>query len=165
MMRALLSVGILVAAPVMAQAPAEPSCANIRVALPSEFSGWSAQTPVSAGTKAGEGAALEMGRAALVSLHSAKHLDFAAPKATADANGGTLAIAVAKPGTYRVALGGSAWVDLVQDGKPVASKAHGHGPRCSGIRKIVDFALEPGNYTIQLSGSADDTVALMVVRV
>lgn len=165
-MRALLSLGIVIAAaPATAQTAPQPSCANVRVALPSELAGWSAQVPVSAGTKAGEGAALEIGRAALVSLHSAKHLDFAAPKATAEANGGTLAIAVAKPGMYRVALGSGAWVDLVQDGKPVASKAHAHGPRCSGIRKTVDFALEPGNYTIQLSGSAEDTVAMMVVRV
>lgn len=164
-MRSLILLLAMLTVPAAAQTRAEPSCANVRVALPGELAGWGVQTPVSAGTKAGEGAAIEIGRSAMISLHSAKHLDFSAPKGAADANGGTLAIAVAKGGTYRVALGGEAWVDLVQDGKPVAAKAHGHGPRCSGIRKLVDFALEPGNYTIQLSGSTQDSVAMMVVRV
>ena len=163
-MRALFPFLILTAAPALAQAPADPSCANVRVALPAELANWSEQTPVSAGTKAGEGATLEVGHAALVSLHPAKHLDFA-KGAASQANGGTLALAVAKPGTYRVALGDAVWVDLVSDGKPIASKAHTHGPRCSGVRKIVDFALVPGNYTIQLTRSRVDTVALLVVRV
>ena len=165
-MRTPLFVLILVAAPAVAQAPADPLCTNVRTALPPELAGWSEQTPVSAGTKPGEGATVEVGRAALVSLHPAKHLGFTPPaKAPAEANGGTLALAIAKPGTYRIALGDAAWVDLIRDGKPMPSKAHAHAPKCSGVRKIVDFALAPGNYTVQLSGSAADTVALMIARV
>lgn len=153
--------------PALAQPPAgEASCESVRVALPPELAGWSTQTPVSAGTKPGEGATLEVGRATLVSLHSAKHLGFAAPaKGEAEGNGGTLALAIPKSGTYRVALGDAAWIEMVQGGKPVASRSHAHGPRCSGIRKIVEFTLAPGNYTVQLSGSPADSVALMVVRV
>lgn len=165
-MRAVLPI-VLALLPIsaLAQASADPSCATARPALPPELASWSRQTPVSAGLKPGDGATVEIGKAALVSLHPAKHLEFTPPaKVAADANGGTLALAVLKPGTYRVALGGAAWIDLIHEGKPVASKAHGHAARCAGIAKIVDFALAPGNYTVQLSGSAADTVALLVAR-
>ena len=162
-MRALIPLLALLASPAMAQ-PAEPSCANIRAALPSELAGWSQQTPVSAGVKAGEGATLEVGHAALVSLHPAKHLAFKTDGA-ADANGGTLALAVTKAGTYRVALGEAASIDLIADGKAVTIAARAAGPRCTGVKRLVDFTLKPGNYTVQLSGSAADSVALLVVRV
>ena len=33
------------------------------------------------------------------------------------------------------------------------SAGHMEGAVCSGIRKIVDFVLEPGTYTLQLSGA------------
>ncbi len=164
-MRALLPIALaFLPIPALAQA-ADPNCPAARPALPPELASWSRQTPVSAGVKPGDGATVEIGKAALVSLHPAKHLEFTPPaKAAADANGGTLALAIVKPGTYRVALGTGAWIDLVHDGRPVASKAHGHAAKCSGIAKIVDFALEPGNYTVQLSGSTPDTVALLVAR-
>jgi hypothetical protein len=164
----LLSLPLSVAA---AQNPAdqttEASCANVRVALPAEFAGWSDQTPVSAGVKPGDGATIAVGKAANISLHPAKHLALSpTPEKTAavDSNGGTLAVSIATAGTYRLALGGVAWVDLVQDGKAVVSTAHDHGPKCTGLRKMVDFKLTPGTYAIQLSGSATPSLALMLVK-
>lgn len=155
----------LLATPSLAQAPVSDATCAARPALPPELASWSDQTPVSAGVKPGDGATVELGKAALVSLHPAKHLEFTLPaKSSPDANGGTLALAILKAGTYRVALGNGAWIDLVHDGKAVASKAHMHGAKCSGIAKIVDFALAPGNYTVQLSGSTADNVALLVTR-
>ena len=164
---ALAILPLFVAAPALAQDPAtDPSCANVRVALPSELAGWSDQTPVSAGVKPGEGATVSVGQAALVSLHPAKHLALApVAKTAADGNGGTLTLAVTAPGTYRVALGAKAWIDLVQSGKALASTSHGHGPKCTGVRKLVDFKLAPGNYAIQLSGSDAESVALLVAKV
>ena len=67
-----------------------------------------------------------------------------------------------RPGTYRVALGAGAWVDMLRDGKAIASTAHGHGPACSGIRKIVDFPLTPGSYVLQLAGSPDANIPVLV---
>jgi hypothetical protein len=165
-MRVALAVALLVAAsPAMAQGPAQdPSCATVRVALPPELSGWSQQTPVAAGITAGGGASVVPGQAVLVSLHPAKHLTLNPAPKSATANGGTLTLTLDTPGTYRIALGGKAWVDLVRDGKALPSAAHGHGPKCTGVRKIVDFALTPGRYTIQLSGSEADSVALLVAR-
>lgn len=151
-----------------AQDPAiDPSCANVRVALPAEFAGWSDQTPVSAGVKPGQGATIAVGKATNISLHPAKHLALnpAPEKAAAfDSNGGTLAVSIATAGTYRLALGGAARVDLVQDGKAVASSAHDHGSKCTGVRKMVDFKLTPGTYAIQLSGSATPSLSLMLIK-
>lgn len=165
-MRFAMTLLALTAVPAFAQAqPTDPTCAGVRAGLPPDLSTWADQSPISAGVKPGDGATLAVGKAALVSLHHAKHLSFDVPaKTPAEANGGTLALAITKPGIYRVALGDAAWIDLVRDGKLAASKAHTHGPKCSGVRKIVDFVLTPGNYTVQLSGSAADTVALLVAR-
>ena len=45
------------------------------------------------------------------------------------------------------------------------SGAHAPGPACSGIRKTVQFPLQPGRYVIQLSANGDPTIAMMVSRV
>lgn len=170
-MRPILAV-LLAALPLTAAAAQDQaidaSCANVRVALPAELTGWSDQTPVSAGVKPGQGATIVVGKAANISLHPAKHLALSpAPEKTAagDSSGGTLAVSIATAGTYRLALGGAAWVDLVQGGKAVTSSAHDHGPKCTGVRKLVDFKLTPGTYAIQLSGSATTSLALMLVKV
>ena len=67
--------------------------------------------------------------------------------------------------SYRVALGGKAWIDVVRGGAAVASVAHGHGPACTGVTKMVEFILAPGTYTVQLSGSEADSLALLVAKV
>ncbi|HEX8555674.1 MAG TPA: homogentisate 1,2-dioxygenase, partial [Sphingomonas sp.] len=72
---------------------------------------------------------------------------------------------VASAGTYRVALDSAMWIDVVAGTAAIASTTHGHGPACSGVRKMVDFALRPGRYVIQLSGSAKPQAVVMVARV
>jgi hypothetical protein len=67
--------------------------------------------------------------------------------------GGVYGFEVKREGSYRVALSGKAWIDVVRGGFAVESTAHDHGPACSGIAKIVTFALPPGRYTLQLSGA------------
>ena len=69
-------------------------------------------------------------------------------------------------GTYGVALGAKGWIDLyrVGDRTPLASTAHGHGPDCSGIRKIVRFALTPGEYRVVVGGLEGASARLMLVR-
>jgi len=76
---------------------------------------------------------------------------------------GLVALDVTKAGVWRVALGKAAWVDVVRDGVSVASTGHGHGPACTGIRKIVDFPLEPGRYVIQLSAAPADRITALVL--
>jgi len=78
-------------------------------------------------------------------------------------HGGLVGVQVARAGKYRIALGSGAWIDLVGHGKPVLSIAHGHGPDCTGIRKMVDFDLKPGRYTLQISANADAQTSLLIV--
>lgn len=76
---------------------------------------------------------------------------------------GVLRFTVATPGTYRIALSAGSWIDVVRDGKTVASVAHTEGPACSGIRKIVDFPLQPGTYALQLSGAKGEEMRVLIV--
>lgn len=78
--------------------------------------------------------------------------------------GGLVRIDVSEPGTYRVVLGSAAWIDLVGGGKAVISTAHGHGPDCSGIRKIVDFPLTAGRYTLQIAANSEPQTTVLIVR-
>ena len=93
-------------------------------------------------------------------------VSFALPPERAPAAGtfgGVYHVAVKTAGTYRIALSGGAWIDLLKDGKPLKSVAHTEGPACSGVRKIVDFALVPGTYALQLSGAKGAEMRVLVV--
>ena len=57
-----------------------------------------------------------------------------------------------------------AWLDVLKDGKPVASSAHAHGPDCSTIHKQVEFKLEPGRYVLQISANADAKLPILLAK-
>jgi hypothetical protein len=76
----------------------------------------------------------------------------------------SLILVIAEAGTYSVAVDQSARIDVARDGATLNSNGQGHGPACSTIRKIVDFQLLPGRYTITLSRTQAPTVRLLVVR-
>lgn len=160
----LILLSVLAAQPALAQAHPGP-CKATGSAIPPAFSGWADQTPVSAGTRPGEGATIPIGKAVNVSLLAAKHLDLApAPSRRPETgSGGALSFQVTHAGVYRVALGAEAWVDVVRAGKSVAARGRGAPAPCAGIRRTIEFALTPGDYVLQLAGVMDDTVAVMVV--
>lgn len=149
-MLALLAVTLLSAANAMA---------------PSEFAAWSQQMSVASGTEAGGGAVIQPGKAVRASLHPAEHFKLVPAPKVIGPNGVTLTVAVSTPGMYRVALGTRAWVDLICDGKVMQSTVDRHGPRCMNIRKMIDFLLFPGTYTLQLSGSEAVSIAVLAARV
>ncbi len=69
-------------------------------------------------------------------------------------------------GTYGIALDQRGWIDVIPLAKgsaPLKSVAHGHGPDCSSIRKIVRFRLEPGDYRLALTGVELPLVKVMLV--
>lgn len=174
MRRALIATAmtLLIGGDALAQSPAAasaPACPAIAAPPPAELPGWTdtqpamaAADPVSAG-KVGiaEGRAVEAGLAKSAGLRFAAQPEKAG---ASDSYGGLLTFTAKTSGTYRVALGSAAWVDVVRDGKAVASSAHGHGPACSGVRKMVDFPLSAGEYLIQIAGSATPTIRLLAVR-
>ena len=144
MMTSLIAALLLQAAP----AAAAPVC-TATVAPPAGLGAWATISGITMD-------AIEPGKTTGLMLRQAGEVNFALPPERAPAAGtfgGVYHVTIATAGTYRVALQAGAWIDLVRDGKSLTSVGHMEGPACSGIRKIVDFALEPGTYTLQLSGA------------
>ena len=61
-------------------------------------------------------------------------------------------------GTYKVTLSAAAWVDVVQAGRLVKSKAFSGAVGCAGIRKSVKFDLAAAPFTIEISGVKADAI-------
>ena len=125
-------------------------------------------TPVKAGATADGAAALTLATGARVTLTPTPQVTYAATMkhmGMPASFGGTLAFFVVKPARYRVSLGAAAWIDVVQGAAALPSVAHGHGPDCSGIRKIVEFDLSPGAYLLQIAGNDAATLGVMVAPV
>lgn len=149
------------------------SCAATPAALPAELSGWARRVPLPAGRDAASAALLEPGIAVDGTLAPTTEVRYALRPEKPGGSvsfGGIFAFRVPEAGRYRVALGSAAWIDVVEtgaigkDGSGLASIAHGHGPDCSGIRKMVDFALEPGDYVLQIAANARAALPLLVTR-
>jgi hypothetical protein len=156
----------VIATPVIAQetpAPA-PACPATPVPLPPAFAGWASAVAVTAAASPAAATPIQIGKRADISLLPADQVQFAAPeKAPAPGtSSGLVAFTVSEAGTYQVALGAGAWIDVVRDGKPTPAGAHGHGPACTAVRKIVDFALTPGSYLLQIAGSKEATISVLV---
>lgn len=140
--------------------PPVPAAACIAEAPPpAGFEAWRSITAATAGP-------IAIGARTGVKLAPAAAAHFAIAPGRKPAEGslaGVYRITVTTPGTYRIALDGAAWIDLVRDGAALTSAAHSMGPACTGIRKIVDFALVPGDYVLQLSGVRDKALTVLVV--
>ncbi len=147
----------------------EPNCPGDAAPIPAELTGWQARTPLAAATDmAGlAGATIAPGKAVDLALRPTPEVRYVLrPERPGGSvsNGGMLRITIAAAGTYRVGIGSAAWLDMVRDGAALESVGHGRGPACSGIRKMVDFALQPGDYVLQLVGNGTPTMPVIVTR-
>jgi hypothetical protein len=153
MIASLFAVLLLQAAP----ATAAPVCTAI-VAPPAGLEAWSVAPGMT-------GDVIAPGKNIALTLEPIDSVTFSLPlerKPAAGTFGGVYHVTVATAGTYRVALQNGAWIDLVRDGKSLTSVAHMEGAPCSGIRKIVDFALQPGTYIMQLSGAKTAQTRILI---
>lgn len=167
----LVGLGLVIAAAgtgASAQTSDAPACA-VPAAPPPGLESWAARTPLTA--------AADAARLGAATLIPGKAVDATLPR-TPDvryvtrpekpggsvSHGGLFALDVTEAGTYRVALGAGAWLDVLDGGKAVVSTNHGHGPDCSGIRKMVDFPLKPGRYVLQIAGNGSPDLPVMVAR-
>jgi hypothetical protein len=146
---------------------AQPVCAAPRP-VPAAYGGWADGRAIEAatGVEGQAGAPLALGQGAEVRLRPDGQVTYVTlPKGAGEAAsyGGLAQVTIAQAGIYRMALGDFVWVDLVRDGKPTATVRFGHGPECTPIRKIVDFDLRPGTYTLEVSGSKAPSVRLMLL--
>jgi hypothetical protein len=167
---ALALAGALLLSPLAAMAQeAAPACASTDAALPGEFSGWSPRTALrsAVGAPGLATATLHPGQGVEADLHPTPEVTYLVQPEKPGGSvsrGGIFEFSVDRAGVYAVALGSGAWIDVLKDKTPVVSTAHGHGPACSTIRKVVDFPLQPGRYVIQVSASAAPKLAIMVAR-
>ncbi|MBB5984448.1 hypothetical protein [Sphingobium lignivorans] len=136
-------------------------------ALPAHLAGWSAPVARVAARDAAsaQAAPLVPGQAVDLALAPVREVRFAAEPGKhpdPESHAGLAGLTVTKAGKYRVAADSPVWIDVVAAGRPLPSAGHGHGPACSGIRKMVDFQLEPGRYLLQIAGSAGASARVLV---
>ncbi len=147
-----------------ASPPATCSTA-MNTALPAAWSAWTQAESLTAAPNAATQPEMALGHAYTVTLSPIASVQYplALKKVTPGSFGGLFMLTIDKAGTYSVALDNGGWLDMVRDGQSLRSSAHGHGPDCSTIHKIVEFDLTPGHYTLQLSNADKDTATLEVV--
>jgi hypothetical protein len=155
----------------LAAAPAEPTAScQVVSPPPPELADWSrnasSKTIYAYGDDLGaEWSPLGAARTELP-LHKFESLRYAiAPERKPDVDkfGGMIPIDVKKAGRLTVALSAGAWIDLVRDGAVVTSATHGHGPSCTGIRKMVEFDVTPGRYLLQIVNAPQPSIQAMAV--
>ena len=109
---------------------------------------------------------LENGAAA-VDLQPADTVAFAVPperKPAAGSFGAVLQMASAPEAKlYEITLSGEAWIDVIQDGKPVKSGAFSGQEGCPGVRKSVRFPLAAKPTVVQVSNAKAATINLAIL--
>jgi hypothetical protein len=149
---------------------AAPVCTQGKAVLPPELAAWSSTVPKQAAkdAKTIATATLMPGQAVTAALFRTADLHYVVRPEKPGGSvsfGGLFRFAVKEAGTYRIALGSGAWIDVLKGKTAVESIAHGHGPECSDIRKMVDFSLKPGRYALQISANGGNSLPLLVTRV
>jgi hypothetical protein len=144
-------------------------CSTAAASLPAGMEGWSTRAPLEAATgKAGLRAAqVAIGNGIDAKLKPTPDVHYVVRPEKPGGSvsyGGLFNLRISEAATYRVALGSAAWIDVLGGKTAVESSAHGHGPACSGIRKMVDFPLKPGRYTLQIAANGTPDLSLMVAR-
>lgn len=144
-----------VALALLAQTAPAP-CTRVDAVLPSALVGWREN-----GDDLSNGRALTV---VAVDPAAARLTDIPAP--TRPGKMVLASLTVARAGTYGIALDQAAWIDLYpqRSGAALTSTAHGHGPACTSIRKIVRYQLVPGTYFVAVSGMQQPRAKLMLVR-
>ncbi|RYY24272.1 MAG: hypothetical protein EOP62_17455 [Sphingomonadales bacterium] len=123
---------------VTALALAAQPCAK-PVALPRELSGW---------TRAGEG--LDTRHATLITPRDGRI---------------ETRVAIRKAGIFGIAIDRDGWIDVAPSRRMrLRMVSQNRGPRCSGIRKIVRYRLQPGTYTVTVAKLEDKPTRMMLVR-
>lgn len=107
--------------------------------------------------------ALKPGAITGIGLLPQDQVMFAAGAVTRTGYAGIAAIDVAEAGTLRLLVSNRTFVDLVRDGRALElAGAPGHAD-CPGARKTLSFAVTPGRYLVQLSGSAEKDVTIAIL--
>jgi hypothetical protein len=119
---------------------------------------------ITAGARADSAPALSADRLYRLALAEESKVTFAATPERKRAGerpyAGLARLHIRVAGTYRVALSRPFWIDIVQDGKLVSSAGFTGSHGCDAPRKIVQYALQAGDYVLQVSGPDSPDVNL-----
>ncbi|HTN15113.1 MAG TPA: hypothetical protein VL094_09930 [Sphingomonadaceae bacterium] len=135
-----------------------PKC-EAPVPVPAEWAGWESPSPA---PQDGAIAAGTAWRFTLAPVEQVPLTGFDGKELPEGSMGAVLTFTAPVEGTYLITVGDPMWIDVIGPDGVVESSAHGHGPDCSGIGKIVYFPLKPGAYRLELSAAQVDTSRLMI---
>lgn len=159
MMRALLVIALLSAAPAIA---AEPSgCDKFKWPVDADRAALSA---TDRGTLA-SGATLLLEKAVTLQLKPLSEAKLPGPPERVPAEGtfaGFVQTGLPGAGAVVVSLSDAVWVDVVQAGLTLKPIAFSGATDCDGIRKTLRFEVGAEPLTIQISGSKTDRVNLLI---
>ena len=161
-----LASALLVAAPIAALAQAPAYCSSATApALPDGFSAFAQPDAIAAAAKAADQPEIQIGHAYVVTFSPVAQTAYSvAPRmVTPGSFGGLVMVTIDKAGVYSVAISDKIWVDVIRDGEALHPVAHQDGAPCSAIHKTVDFQLDPGQYTVQLSNAPAATATVEIV--
>lgn len=167
-MKRLIAIAFLAVMPcgAFADDAVKPVCSTaLNSALPAAWSDWATPETVPAAVTPATQPEIRLGQAYNTPLKATGSINYSVQpkKVTGGTFGGLFMLTVEKAGVYTIGLDQAGWIDIVRDGKVVKSSGHGHGPYCSTIRKMVDFQLDPGHYTVQISNAPKATVVIAAV--
>lgn len=169
MYRSILAIALLATSACLLAAEempsAKPACIG-DVAPAGNLAAWTNPMAAKAGGEAANASLLSIGKAANVALLPTPDVHYALRPEKPGGSvsyGGLLALDIAQAGTYRIALSTAAWIDVVGKDGALRSVAHGHGPDCTGIRKMVDYAIPAGRYTLQISANGTPQITVLAV--
>ena len=99
---------------------------------------------------------------AIVALQPVTTITFVQPPGRKPKDGSFGAVLKLPPivvaGTYQVTLSDEAWIDMIQGGHEVRSSRFSGEADCPGIRKSVQFPMQQGDATMQISGSSASSI-------
>ncbi|MEG3182301.1 hypothetical protein [Sphingomonas sp. LT1P40] len=135
-------------------APAVAECTATDVGLAANLSGWT--TPATA---------FGVNKAVTLEARDVSKLT-GVPAGTKPGGAVMIGFRIEAAGRYGIAPDQRVWIDVVPGvagGEALKSTAHGHGPKCSTIRKIVRFDLKPGVYRLYVTGLEKPEARVMLV--
>jgi hypothetical protein len=110
---------------------------------------------------------LEPGKHYAATLHPQSDVSFAVPpergRKSANPMAGAVTFRTGKPGRYRISLTSRHWVDVIDQGRLIASLGHEGRGGCELMQKVVEFDLPADRHlAIQLSGADATTVGIVI---
>lgn len=157
---------LILPAPALAQM-AKPVCKEVSdTNLPADLAAWAKDAELVAAAASGSGPMVPTGRALAVRLQPAAGVAFGVPpgqvRTPADPHAGIVQITVPTAGVWRLSASTGLWADVIGPNGAIKSTAFGALAPCTSIRKVVEFPLSAGTYTVQLSGNPGPDTRLML---